>query len=246
MDPNGLSDPYVKLKLIPEQVEGAHHSSNKRKTRTIKANLNPVWCETLTFDLKPEDKDRRLLVEVWDWDRTSRNDFMGSLSFGISEIFKTPAEGWFKLLTQVSSLPDRFWPVLTKIFNAQEEGEFYNVPVPANQEQDLLGAMGGAAGPGASGHRGLRFGSRFTRGTPTPEECAAEGKAFGDATPHNVTKQDVIRASDFHFIMVLGKGSFGKVMLAERKGTDELYAVKILKKDIIIQVSHVTNECLID
>lgn len=208
MDPNGLSDPYVKCKLIPESGETC-----KRKTKTIKASLNPDWQETLSFDLKSEDKDRRLLIEVWDWDRTSRNDFMGSLSFGISEILKSPCEGWYKLLTQ-------------------EEGEFYNVPVPP-PGCDLMQLK--------HKQQQSRFGAVSTSPTPGQELIGYDGRRLkggndgDDLVPHNMGKQDVIRASDFNFVMVLGKGSFGKVMLAERKGTDELYAVKILKKDIIIQ-----------
>uniref|UniRef100_A0A3Q2YFJ5 protein kinase C n=1 Tax=Hippocampus comes TaxID=109280 RepID=A0A3Q2YFJ5_HIPCM len=146
MDPNGLSDPYVKLKLIPDPK-----SESKQKTKTMKCCLNPTWNETFTFNLKESDKDRRLSVEIWDWDLTSRNDFMGSLSFGISELQKQGIDGWFKLLSQ-------------------EEGEYFNVPVQPD---------------GEDGNEELR--QKF------------------------------------------------EVMLAERKGTEELYAVKILKKDVVIQ-----------
>ncbi|XP_018802430.1 PREDICTED: protein kinase C, brain isozyme-like, partial [Bactrocera latifrons] len=94
----------------------------------------------------------------------------------------------------------------------QEEGEYYNVPC-ADATQDLL-----------------KLKSQMQKSSQKKPLVMRS-----DTNAQTQSKKDMIRATEFNFIKVLGKGSFGKVMLAERKGTEDLFAIKILKKDVIIQ-----------
>uniref|UniRef100_A0A1I8EAE0 protein kinase C n=1 Tax=Wuchereria bancrofti TaxID=6293 RepID=A0A1I8EAE0_WUCBA len=187
MDPNGLSDPYCKLKLIPDD----HSSKSKKKSKTIRSTLNPVWNDKL----EAADAGKRLSVEVWDWDRTSRNDFMGSLSFGISELMKESVEGWYKLLSA-------------------EEGEFYSVKVNPGSEAEIEKI------------RNKIDEMEIRQEKQSPMQLQSELKQI---------QQNTIKSTDFNFLSVLGKGSFGKVLLGEHKDSKELFAVKILKKDVIVQ-----------
>lgn len=54
-----------------------------------------------------------------------------------------------------------------------------------------------------------------------------------------------VQLADFSFDKVLGRGSFGKVMLVTYKPTKQLYAMKILRKETIEkrnQKIHTQNE----
>uniref|UniRef100_A0A8C6PEJ6 Protein kinase C n=1 Tax=Nothobranchius furzeri TaxID=105023 RepID=A0A8C6PEJ6_NOTFU len=175
------------------QVPGPKSSSQRTQIACMFL-LTHWFVGSVCSSVRGSQWDRRLSVEVWDWDRTSRNDFMGALSFGVSEIFRRPISGWFKLL-------------------AQDEGEYYNIPVP---DPDLQAIPVPLPEPFPVGLSPSPLPSCLPIHTPGP------GKVK-------------VGVHDFNFLMVLGKGSFGKVLLAEERGSERLFAIKVLKKDVLFQ-----------
>ncbi|KAF8383250.1 akt-1 [Pristionchus pacificus] len=72
---------------------------------------------------------------------------------------------------------------------------------------------------------------------------APDMMSIADAS--DAAKRDRITMEDFEFLKVLGKGTFGKVILCKERKTQKLYAIKILKKEVIIareEVAHTLTE----
>ncbi|KAI3628496.1 PKC1 [Malassezia furfur] len=72
---------------------------------------------------------------------------------------------------------------------------------------------------------------------PSPHKVVAQATAppASSTVPMPASSQRKVTLNDFNFLAVLGKGNFGKVMLAEEKTTGTLYAIKVLKKEFIIE-----------
>ena len=50
-----------------------------------------------------------------------------------------------------------------------------------------------------------------------------------------------LKYEDFQLKLLLGKGTFGKVFLAELKGSSKQYAVKVIRKDVLIDYNQIKN-----
>ncbi|XP_060223871.1 ras GTPase-activating protein 4B isoform X5 [Meriones unguiculatus] len=86
-DRNGASDPFVRV----------HYNGRTQETSVVKKSCYPRWHETFEFELE-EGAVGALLVEAWDWDLVSRNDFLGKVVVNVQRLCSAQQEeGWFQL-----------------------------------------------------------------------------------------------------------------------------------------------------
>ncbi|XP_061737738.1 E3 ubiquitin-protein ligase NEDD4-like isoform X3 [Nerophis ophidion] len=76
----GASDPYTKLSLY-DPLSGAIASV---QTKTVKKSLDPKWNEEFYFRVHPTK--HRLLLEVFDENRLTRDDFLGQVDVPLNQI----------------------------------------------------------------------------------------------------------------------------------------------------------------
>ncbi|KAJ6239333.1 camp-binding protein [Anaeramoeba flamelloides] len=78
MDKSGTSDPFCTFTF----------SRRKKKTRTIKKTLDPVWNTTFSFINVPTQKlDPQLEILTYDWNLFSSNDYIGRSVINLKQLF---------------------------------------------------------------------------------------------------------------------------------------------------------------
>ncbi|KAJ8949692.1 hypothetical protein NQ314_008155, partial [Rhamnusium bicolor] len=127
-DQGGFNDPYVRIALLPEV------DSRKRQTTIHRNDANPLFDQHFKFPVSHEDlQSKTLILQVFDYDRFSRNDVIGEVTMTMNEFDigssieiwgeitknKKPREELQEILVSLSYLPsaERLTVVLLKARN---------------------------------------------------------------------------------------------------------------------------------
>ena len=75
LDENGKSDPYVKVRV----------GKAVQQSKVIDQELNPIWNETFVFSTKRAEAclrsaQAKIVLELWDKDFLSPDEFLGQVS----------------------------------------------------------------------------------------------------------------------------------------------------------------------
>jgi len=96
MDMNGMSDPYVKIYLLPDK-------KRKQETKIHRKTLNPVFNETFKFVIPyGEVMGKTLIFAVYDFDRFSKHDEIGEVRLPICNIDLAQVEESTKELQSIA------------------------------------------------------------------------------------------------------------------------------------------------
>uniref|UniRef100_A0A8C2L7Z9 Myoferlin like n=1 Tax=Cyprinus carpio TaxID=7962 RepID=A0A8C2L7Z9_CYPCA len=128
---------------IPDPIAGVIFKGEKKKTKAIDKELNPVWNEIIEFDLKgtPLDSSSFIDVVVKDYETIGKDKFIGSAKISLKEL----AAG------QTRSLPSKNIPLINE--KKQEIGVNMFVQYAGEEEKgvDSDEDAGDVAEPGAPG-----------------------------------------------------------------------------------------------
>ncbi|XP_055346728.1 E3 ubiquitin-protein ligase NEDD4-like [Paramacrobiotus metropolitanus] len=80
----GTSDPYVQINLMENANNVSPYCIGKAVTKTKKNTLNPEWNEEFLFRVDPFK--HKLVLEVFDENRLTRDDFLGFVEIPISNV----------------------------------------------------------------------------------------------------------------------------------------------------------------
>ncbi|XP_022124719.2 BAI1-associated protein 3 [Pieris rapae] len=116
LDPNGLSDPFVVLELLPKRLFPKTH---EQTTNVQKKTLNPVWDECFEFAVSLEacrSPQATLALSVWDRDVLTADDFAGEAFVPISRVpgvnSHAPPDPLRPIELPLMQLHDRGHPIL--------------------------------------------------------------------------------------------------------------------------------------
>ncbi|KAI8828722.1 hypothetical protein BJ741DRAFT_414238 [Chytriomyces cf. hyalinus JEL632] len=126
-----------------------------------------------------------------------------------------------------------------KLFKKRETADAF-VPSNGASSDDLpaaVGAVGGGSMGGGGG--GKKFMSLFTAFLKGSQKKGASNAVAPTAIDSSLQERDKKRKipsiHDFEIIKPISRGAFGKVYLAKKSATQDLFAIKILKKDDMIR-----------